>query len=146
MTGEEPSVSAEDEALAASLVEQWRDVTTGQSSARLLHAASQVQLADGQGWPSADGEPIEWAPARAYDFANVGVARNGDLLVVSFDAVVSDLVMEGEEYRAIASPRLLTYLQSLEGRGTDRPDQLHRPSGNPCRCGLRLFRLLRPPA
>jgi hypothetical protein len=116
VTGEEPSASAEDEALGTSLVEQWRDVTTGQSSERFLHAASQIQLADGQGWPTADGEPIEWAPAQAYDFANVGVARNGDLLVVSFDAVVSDLVMEGDEYRDTASPRLLTYLLNPDGK------------------------------
>jgi len=116
VTGEEPSSSVEDVALGTSLVEQWRDITTGQSSENLLHAASQIQLADGQGWPTADGEPIEWAPAQAYDFANVGVSRDGDLLVVSFDAVVSDLVMEGDEYRDTASPRLLTYLLSPEGK------------------------------
>ena len=81
----------------------------------MRHPANQIQLADGQGWPTADGAPIEWAPAQAYDFANVGVARNGDLLVVSYDAVVSDLVMEGDEYRETASPRLLTYLLSPEG-------------------------------
>ena len=63
-----------------------------------------------------DGKPIEWAPAKAYDFANVGVALNGDLLVVSYDAVVSDLVMEGEQYRDTASPRMLTYLLSPEGK------------------------------
>ena len=82
----------------------------------MRHPANQIQLADGQGWPTADGAPIEWAPAQAYDFANVGVARNGDLLVVSYDAVVSDLVMEGDEYRETASPRLLTYLLSPEGK------------------------------
>ena len=116
VTGEKPSASAEDVALGTSLVEQWRDLTTGQSSERFLHPAYQIQLADGQGWPTADGKPIEWAPAQAYDFANVGVARDGDLLVVSFDAVVSDLVMEGDEYRDTASPRLLTYLLSPEGK------------------------------
>ena len=115
VTGETATASAEDVALGTSLVEEWRDTTTGQSSESFLHPANQIQLADGQGWPALDGEPIEWAPAEAYDFANVGVARNGDLLVVSFDAVVSDLVMEGEEYRDTASPRLLTYLLSPEG-------------------------------
>ena len=116
VTGETPSTSPEDIALGTSLVEQWRDITTGVSSAKVRHPANQIQLADGQGWPTADGAPIEWAPAQAYDFANVGVARNGDLLVVSYDAVVSDLVMEGDEYRETASPRLLTYLLSPEGK------------------------------
>ena len=116
VTGETPPTSAEDVALGTSLVEQWRDITTGVSSEKVRHPANQIQLADGQGWPTADGAPIEWAPAQAYDFANVGVARNGDLLVVSYDAVVSDLVMEGDEYRETASPRLLTYLLSPEGK------------------------------
>ena len=116
VTGETPPTSAEDVALGTSLVEQWRDITTGVSSEKVRHPANQIQLADGQGWPTADGSPIEWAPAQAYDFANVGVARNGDLLVVSYDAVVSDLVMEGDEYRETASPRLLTYLLSPEGK------------------------------
>jgi hypothetical protein len=57
-----------------------------------------------------------WAPAQAYDFANVGVARNSDLIVVSYDAVASELVMEGDEYRATSSSRLLTYLLSPEGK------------------------------
>lgn len=116
VTGETPETSPEDVALGTSLVEQWRDITTGVSSEKVRHPANQIQLADGQGWPTADGAPIEWAPAQAYDFANVGVARNGDLLVVSYDAVVSDLVMEGDEYRETASPRLLTYLLSPEGK------------------------------
>jgi len=116
VSGETPSTSPEDIALGTSLVEQWRDITTGVSSEKVRHPANQIQLADGQGWPTADGAPIEWAPAQAYDFANVGVARNGDLLVVSYDAVVSDLVMEGDEYRETASPRLLTYLLSPEGK------------------------------
>lgn len=116
VSGETPSTSPEDIALGTSLVEQWRDITTGASSEKVRHPANQIQLADGQGWPTADGAPIEWAPAQAYDFANVGVARNGDLLVVSYDAVVSDLVMEGDEYRETASPRLLTYLLSPEGK------------------------------
>ena len=116
VTGETPETSPEDVALGTSLVEQWRDITTGVSSEKVRHPANQIQLADGQGWPTADGAPIEWAPAQAYDFANVGVARNGDLLVVSYEAVVSDLVMEGDEYRETASPRLLTYLISPEGK------------------------------
>ena len=116
VTGETPETSPEDVDLGTSLVEQWRDITTGVSSEKVRHPANQIQLADGQGWPTADGAPIEWAPAQAYDFANVGVARNGDLLVVSYEAVVSDLVMEGDEYRETASPRLLTYLISPEGK------------------------------
>lgn len=116
VTGETPETSPEDVALGTSLVKQWRDITTGVSSEKVRHPANQIQLADGQGWPTADGAPIEWAPAQAYDFANVGVARNGDLLVVSYEAVVSDLVMEGDEYRETASPRLLTYLISPEGK------------------------------
>ena len=116
VSGETPATSPEDIALGTSLVEQWRDITTGVSDEKVRHPANQIQLADGQGWPTADGAPIEWAPAQAYDFANVGVARNGDLLVVSYDAVVSDLVMEGDEYRETASPRLLTYLLSPEGK------------------------------
>jgi hypothetical protein len=116
VSGETPATSPEDIALGTSLVEQWRDITTGKSKEKIRHPANQIQLADGQGWPTADGEPIEWAPAQAYDFANVGVARNDDLLVVTYDAVVSDLVMEGDEYRDTASPRMLTFLRSPEGK------------------------------
>lgn len=116
VTGEPPSTSDEDIALGTSLVEQWRDITTGKSKEKVRHSANQIQLADGQGWPTADGKPIEWAPASAYDVANIGVARNGDLLVVSYDAVASDLEMEGDEYRATTSPRLLTWLQGPEGK------------------------------
>ena len=116
VSGETPVSSSEDIALGTSLVEQWRDITTGESKEKVLHAANQIQLADGQGWPTLDGEPIEWAPAQAYDFANVGVTRDDDLLVVSYDAVVGDLVVEGEEHRATASPRMLTYLLSPEGK------------------------------
>jgi hypothetical protein len=43
------------------------------------------------------------------------VARHDDLLVVTYDAVVSDLSMEGDEYRETASPRMLTYLLNPEG-------------------------------
>jgi hypothetical protein len=116
VSGETPNTSPEDVALGTSLVEQWRDITTGASKEKVRHPGNQIQLADGQGWPAIDGKPIEWAPAQAYDFANVGVALNGDLLVVSYDAVVSDLVMEGEQYRDTASPRMLTYLLSPEGK------------------------------
>ncbi len=116
VSGETPATSPEDVALGTSLVETWRDITTGVSKERIRHPANQIQLADGQGWPTADGEPIEWAPAQAYDFANVGVARNDDLLVVTYDAVVSDLVMEGDEYRETTSPRMLTFLRSPEGK------------------------------
>lgn len=116
VSGETPETSPEDIALGTRLVEQWRDITTGASTERVRHPANQIQLADGQGWPTADDAPIEWAPAQAYDFANVGVARNGDLLVISYDAVVSDLVMEGDAFRETASPRLLTYLLSPEGK------------------------------
>jgi hypothetical protein len=116
VSGETANTSPEDVALGTSLVEQWRDITTGASKEKVRHSGNQIQLADGQGWPAIDGKPIEWAPAQAYDFANVGVARNGDLLVVSYDAVVSDFVMEGEEYRDTASPRMLTYLLSPEGK------------------------------
>ena len=116
VSGETPNTSPEDVALGTSLVEQWRDITTGASKEKVRHPANQIQLADGQGWPAIDGKPIEWAPAKAYDFANLGVAQNGDLLVVSYDAVVSDFVMEGDEYRDTASPRMLTYLLSPEGK------------------------------
>jgi hypothetical protein len=108
--------SQEEIELGTSLIEQWRDITTGKSKEKVRHIANQIQLADGQGWPAIDGKPIEWAPAKAYDFANVGVARNNDLLVVSYDAVAVDLVMEGDEYRAKSTPRLLTYLLSPEGK------------------------------
>ena len=115
VTGEAPVTTPEDRALGLSLVEQWRDITTGASSEEVRHPANQIQLADGWGWPTADDKPIEWAPAKDYDFADVAVARNGDVLVVSFDAVVRDLVLEGDEYRDTASPRLLTYLLSPQG-------------------------------
>ena len=115
VSGETPVTSPEDLALGTSLVEQWRDVTTGAAKGGFMHPANQIQLADGEGWPTADDKPIEWAPAAAYDFAHVGVARHDDLLVVTYDAVVSDLVMEGDEYRETASPRMLTYLLNPEG-------------------------------
>lgn len=116
VTGETATASAEDVALGTSLVEQHRAITLGQVKQSVRHSEGQIQLADGQGWPTADGEPIEWSPASAYEADNIGIARNGDLLVASFDAVVRDIVMEGDEYRDTASPRLLTYLLSPEGK------------------------------
>lgn len=115
VSGEPPATSPEDLELGTSLVEQWRAITLGESQAKIRHEANQIQLADGQGWPTADGKPIQWTPASAYEVANVGITRNGDLLVASYDAIVSDIVMEGDEYAETASPRLLTYLQSPEG-------------------------------
>ena len=116
VSGETPNTSPEDVALGTSLVEQHRAITLGQVKQSMRHAEGQIQLADGQGWPTADGKPIEWSPASAYEADNIGIARNGDLLVASFDAVVRDIVMEGDEYRDTASPRLLTYLLSPEGK------------------------------
>ena len=116
VSGEPPVTSAEDLELGTSLVEQHRAITLGQVKQSVRHSEGQIQLADGQGWPTADGKPIEWSPASAYEADNIGIARNGDLLVASFDAVVRDIVMEGDEYRDTASPRLLTYLLSPEGK------------------------------
>lgn len=82
----------------------------------VLHPELQIQLADGQGWPTKDGTAIEWSPAQAYDYDNLVVTRNGDLLVLSYDAVVRNIIMEGEIYRSEASPRLLTYLKNPGGR------------------------------
>lgn len=116
VSGEPPATSPQDIELGTALVEQWRAITLGESQEKIRHEANQIQLADGQGWPTADGKPIQWTPASAYEVANVGITRNGDLLVASYDAVVSDIVMEGDEYSETASPRLLTYLLSPEGK------------------------------
>ena len=115
VSGEDPETSAEDVALGESLVAQWRDITTGQSTAKVRHPEGQIQLADGQGWPNPDGSAIQWSPAQAYDFNNLAITRNGNLLVATYDAVASDLVVDGEEYRSQASPRMLTYLQNGQG-------------------------------
>ena len=115
VSGETPVTNSEDLALGTSLVEKWRDISTGKSTEKVRHPANQIQLADGRGWPAADGKAIKWAPGKSYEFANVGVARNGDLMVVSYDAVVSELAMEGDVYRDTASPRMLTFLLSAEG-------------------------------
>ena len=110
--GEPATVSADEFALGDSLVAQWRDVTTGELKAQMLHPDGQIQLADGRAWPTADGESIDWSPAQSYDYEDLSVAVNGDLLVAAYDAVVSDLVMEGDEYSATPSPRLLTFLRT----------------------------------
>lgn len=114
--GDAPATSPEDVALGEQLVQQWRDITTGVVEQTVRHPDAQIQLADGQGWPTADGTPIEWTPATAYDYSNLAVTRNDDLVVLSYDAVTSDLVMEGAEYRSTVSPRLLTYLQNEDGK------------------------------
>lgn len=111
----QPDTSAEDVAIGESLVAQWRDITTGASKENVLNPQAQIQLADGQGWPNPDGSQIKWTPAKAYDYANLAVTRDGNLLVATYDAVVSDLVMEGAEYREQATPRLLTYMQNDAG-------------------------------
>jgi hypothetical protein len=116
VSGEPPATRPEDIDLGISLIEQWRAITMGESKEKVSHESFQIQLADGQGWPTADGKPIEWTPASSYEVANVGITRNGDLLVASYDAVVSDIVMEGDEYAETSSPRLLTYLLSPEGK------------------------------
>lgn len=111
-----PDTSAADVALGESLVRQWRDITTGVIRGTVRHPAHQIQLADGQGWPTKDGTPITWTPAQAYNYENLVVTRNGDLLVLSYDAVAQNIVMEGDVYRSQASPRLLTYLQNPAGK------------------------------
>jgi len=116
VSGKPPETSPEDIDLGTSLIEQWRAITLGESKEKVSHESFQIQLADGQGWPTADGKPIEWSPASSYDVSNIGITRNGDLLVASYDAVVSDIVMEGDEYAETTSPRLLTYLLSPEGK------------------------------
>lgn len=116
VSGEASATSPEDLALGTELIEQWRDITIGTLPQTVRHPKDQIQLADGRGGPTADGNPIEWSPASAYDVANLGITRNGDLLVASYDAIVSDIVMEGDEYSDVASPRLLTYLLSPEGK------------------------------
>ena len=111
-----PNTSAADVALGETLVKQWRDITTGAIRMSVRHPQHQIQLADGQGWPTKDGTPITWSPAQAYDYNNLVVTRNGDLMVLSYDAVARNIVMEGGIYRSEASPRLLTYLKSPAGK------------------------------
>ena len=111
-----PNTSAADVALGDALVKQWRDITTGAVRMSVRHPQHQIQLADGQGWPTPDGTPITWSPAKAYDYENLVVTRNGDLMVLSYDAVAQNIVMEGDVYRSEASPRLLTYLKNPAGK------------------------------
>ena len=118
VSGETPNTSPEDLALGTELAEQNAAVATGRAPEQAMHPfAYQVQFADGQGWPTTEETMIdEWTPAESYEFDNVGVARNDDLLVLSYDVKVKDVVIEGDEYRDTASPRLITYLRSPEGR------------------------------
>ena len=98
------------------LIAEWRDITTGKLKASVLSPEGQIQLADGRGWPSADGDDtIEWKPAKAYEVRNPAITRNGDVLVASYDAVASDITIEGRKYRTLATPRLLTYLRDSGG-------------------------------
>jgi hypothetical protein len=116
--GETPNTSAEDLALGTSLIEQQAANATGQSAEKVGHPfAFQIQFADGQGWPTTGEATIDdWTPAKSYEFDNVGVARNDDLIVVSYDVVVDGVVIEGDEYRDKASPRLYTYLRNSDGK------------------------------
>jgi hypothetical protein len=116
LSSETPKTSAADIALGESLVQQWRDITTGVIRTPILHPEHQIQLADGQGWPTKDRTPIAWSPAKAYNYKNLVVTRNGDLIVVSFDAVAQNIIMEGDVYRSEASPRLITYLRNATGK------------------------------
>ena len=116
IVGAQPTISAEDEALGKSITEQWRAITMGKVNANVLHPEAQIQLADGQGWPSANGAAIKWTPAAAYEYTDLSVTRNADLMVLTFDAVESGLEMEGAQYRTTAAPRLLTYLLNNDGK------------------------------
>lgn len=115
-TGMPAGASAEDAALGRSLVEQWRAITTGTSRETVVSHALTIQLADGQGWPNPAGTPITWSPAESYEVADIVTSRHGNLLVVSYVAVVSGLRMEGRTYGSERHPRLLTYLQNAQGR------------------------------
>jgi hypothetical protein len=115
VTGEPPATSAEDFALGESLVAQHRSITLGETKGSLRHPEAQIQLGDGQGWPTADGSQIKWTPASAYAFEDLSVTRNEGLMVLSYSAVASDLVMEGASYRSSAAPRLLTFLLDTDG-------------------------------
>ncbi|MBU3675402.1 MAG: hypothetical protein FGM34_10220 [Solirubrobacteraceae bacterium] len=115
VTKEKPDTSAEDVKTGETLVNEWRDITLGKTKKSVLDPANQIQLADGQGWPNPNGEKIKWAPARAYESRDIAITQNEDLLVASYDAVVSDLSVEGATYRSAASPRLLTYSRNDQG-------------------------------
>lgn len=107
--------STADAELGRSLVDQWRDTTLGRREPT-SNPDLTIQLADGQGWPNPAGTPIAWSPAQAYEVADVVTTRNGDLLVVSFVAVVSGLQLEGRAYSSERQPRLLTYMLNAQGR------------------------------
>lgn len=113
--GEPPAISADDFALGESLVTQQRAITLGEVKGSLRHPEAQIQLGDGQGWPTADGSQIKWTPASAYAYEDLSVTRNEGLIVLSYSAVASDLVMEGANYRASAAPRLFTFLLDTDG-------------------------------
>lgn len=115
VTGEPPVTSEEDFALGESLVTQHRAITLGEVKGSLRHPGAQIQLADGQGWPTTDGSQIKWTPASAYAYEDLSVTRNESLIVLSYSAVASDLVMEGASYRASAAPRLFTFLLDTDG-------------------------------
>ena len=115
VTKEKPDTSAEDVKAGEALVSEWRDITLGKSKVAMLDPANQIQLADGQGWPNPNGEKIKWSPAKAYESKDIAITQNDDLLVASYDAVVSDLAMEGSTYGSEASPRLLTYSRNGQG-------------------------------
>lgn len=115
ITKEKPDTSAEDVKTGEALVSEWRDITLGKTKKSVLDPASQIQLADGQGWPNPDGEKIKWSPAKAYESKDIAITQNEDLLVASYDAVVSDLAVEGSTYGSEASPRLLTYSRNGQG-------------------------------
>ncbi|MBU3675426.1 MAG: YjbH domain-containing protein, partial [Solirubrobacteraceae bacterium] len=98
VTKEKPDTSAEDVKTGEALVNEWRDITLGKTKKAVLDPANQIQLADGQGWPNPNGEKIKWAPAKAYESKDIAITQNEDLLVASYDAVVSDLAVEGSTY------------------------------------------------
>jgi hypothetical protein len=110
------STSAEDAELGRSLLDQWRAATTGRPSEAIVSRQLMIQLADGQGWPNQAGTPITWSPAQSYEAADIVTSRHGDVLVVSFVAVVSGLRMEGRAYGSERQPRLLTYLRNADGK------------------------------
>ena len=110
------STSAEDAELGRSLVGHWRAATMGRESEAIASDALMIQLADGQGWPNEAGVPIMWSPAQSYEAADIVTSRHGDLLVVSFVAVVSGLRVDARAYGAERHPRLLTYLRNAEGK------------------------------
>ena len=110
------STSAADAELGRSLVDEWRAATMGRPSEAIVSDALMIQLADGQGWPNEAGIPIMWSPAQSYEAADIVTSRHGDLLVVSFVAVVSGLRVDARAYGSERQPRLLTYLRNAEGK------------------------------